>query len=198
MTTREQTIYLGIGGHAVALDPATGNELWRRRLKRLGASFTGLYAHGDRLFATAAGEIWCLDRTTGDTIWHEPLKGLGQGVVTLAFGTDDGAAGGRLLFLGIGGHVVALDWASGSERWRRKLRSLAGFSSVALTPAGLLASAVGEVWCLRPVSGEVLWQNRLKGLGQGFVAVAGNDAALAMAAHAAARRHAAAAAGAGG
>ena len=79
-----QPLYLGVGGHAVALDRATGTELWRRRLK-LG-SFVTVHLEGGQLFVAAGGEVWCLDPATGEPLWHNKLPRLGHGVV--AFGGD--------------------------------------------------------------------------------------------------------------
>ena len=47
----------------------------------------------------------------------------------------------------------------------------------------LYGAAGGEVFCLDPSTGTVLWRNRLKGLGVGIVAFAGSsDVAAASAA----------------
>ena len=58
----EDRVIIGIGGHAVALDVATGTELWRTKLK-----------------------------SSGVVLWQNKLKGLGLGLVTLP-GTDGVAA----------------------------------------------------------------------------------------------------------
>lgn len=101
----------------------------------------------------------------------------------------------RVVYLGVGGHVVALDFASGGELWRRKIKSSGGFVSICEFEERLLATASGEIWCLERSTGEILWHNRLKGLGQGFVTVAGAEATPALAsAIAAAQAQAAAAA----
>jgi outer membrane protein assembly factor BamB len=85
------------------------------------------------------------------------------------------------LYLGVGGHVVALDRATGTELWRRKLKS-AMFVTVAFDGRDLFASASGEVFCLDPATGEVRWHNRLPRLGHGVVAFAGDDLTAAAAA----------------
>lgn len=76
------TIYLGIRGTVVALDRATGNELWRTELK--GADFVNVVIDGGQLYATAKGEIFCIDAATGDLLWHNKLSGLGLGLVSIA------------------------------------------------------------------------------------------------------------------
>ena len=77
-------LYLGIGSHAVALDRATGTELWRRKLK--GSGFVTVHLEGGQLFAAAGGEVWCLDPATGEPLWHNRLPRLGHGVIS--FGGD--------------------------------------------------------------------------------------------------------------
>lgn len=74
-------------------------------------------------------------------------------------------------FVGLGGHVVAIDVTSGSEIWRTKLK---GTDVVTLRVAGnrVLGGAKGELFCLDPATGSILWHNRLKGLRTGIVAFA--------------------------
>jgi outer membrane protein assembly factor BamB len=77
-----KVVYLGVGGYAVALDLATGLEIWRRKIK--GAQLTAVALAEERLLVTANGEIWCLDRNSGEILWRNKLKGLGTGLVTVA------------------------------------------------------------------------------------------------------------------
>lgn len=76
------TIYLGIGGTVVALDRATGKELWRTKLK--GSDFVNVVIDGGQLYATVKGEIFCIDAATGDPLWHNKLSGLGLGLASIA------------------------------------------------------------------------------------------------------------------
>lgn len=82
LRTQNQVVYVGIRGTALALDRATGKELWRTELK--GSDFVNLVLDGNDLFATARGEIFCLDPVTGRIRWNNPLKGLGWGLITVA------------------------------------------------------------------------------------------------------------------
>ena len=72
-------LYLGVGGHAVAIDAATGQEIWRTKLKM--TSVTTVWSDGKRVYAGALGELFCLDAAAGSVLWHNPLKGLGRGIV---------------------------------------------------------------------------------------------------------------------
>jgi len=74
-------LFAGINGNVVALDRATGEEVWRTALK---GDFVNLALDGGELFAAARGEVYCLDPATGHVRWHNPLKGLGFGMATFA------------------------------------------------------------------------------------------------------------------
>ncbi len=80
-------IFLGIKGCVVALDRATGTEIWNTPLK--GTDFVNVVLSEAGLYAATRGEIYSLDQATGHIRWRNPLKGLGWGLVTIA------AEGGR-------------------------------------------------------------------------------------------------------
>lgn len=75
-------IFVGIKGTVVALDRASGTELWRAKLS--GSDFVNVVLDGADLLAATRGEIYCLDTTTGATRWHNQLGGLGYGFVAIA------------------------------------------------------------------------------------------------------------------
>jgi outer membrane protein assembly factor BamB len=77
-----KTIYLGIKGSVVAVDAASGQQLWAAHLK--GHEFVNVVLDGDNLYAATHGEIFCLDPKTGERRWHNPLKGFGWGLVSIA------------------------------------------------------------------------------------------------------------------
>jgi hypothetical protein len=76
------TIYLGIRGTVVALDSATGTEIWRTPVK--GADFVNVALVDGSVYASARGELFALDPATGTVLWNNKLKGLGMGLVTIA------------------------------------------------------------------------------------------------------------------
>ncbi len=80
----QSLVFIGIRGHVVALDRATGSERWRTRLKGSGAVLLVLDA--GRLVATTGGSAFCLDAATGAIAWSNPLRGLGFGIATIAGG----------------------------------------------------------------------------------------------------------------
>ena len=85
---RPDTLYVGIQRSVLAVDSATGAIRWSRELPNSGLSlgFVTVHLHGDRIFASTAGQLTCLDAATGAVVWHKVLEGYGIGFVTLATG----------------------------------------------------------------------------------------------------------------
>ena len=79
---RSNSVYAGIKGSVVALDRATGAQIWITSLK--GSDFVNVMLDDDDLYASSKGELYCLDPATGHIRWHNPLKGLGWGLVSIA------------------------------------------------------------------------------------------------------------------
>lgn len=75
-------IYLGVKGAVIALNRATGEEIWRTPLK--GGDFVNVVLDGNQLYATTKGEIFCLDAATGEPRWHNKMSGMGLGLVSIA------------------------------------------------------------------------------------------------------------------
>jgi len=75
------SVFAAIAGQVVALDRATGAELWRTRLRLTGAM--SLVGDGSHLYASSQGQVCCLDPATGAILWRNPLRGLGVGPVAL-------------------------------------------------------------------------------------------------------------------
>jgi outer membrane protein assembly factor BamB len=75
-------IFVGIKGKVVALDRATGVQVWATHLK--GVDLVNVVVQNGMVLAMCYGELFCLDPLTGDAIWHNPLKGYGIGLATIA------------------------------------------------------------------------------------------------------------------
>jgi outer membrane protein assembly factor BamB len=75
-------IFVGIKGSVVAIDRATGTEVWSTQLK--GTDFVNVVICNDDLYAATRGEIFCLDQGTGSIRWRNALKGYGLGLMTIA------------------------------------------------------------------------------------------------------------------
>jgi outer membrane protein assembly factor BamB len=80
-----QTI-IGVGGHVVAIEVASGTELWRTKLK--GSDIVTIDHVGDRILAGAGGELFCLEENSGEILWRNKLKGLGLGLVAFGSGGE--------------------------------------------------------------------------------------------------------------
>ena len=72
-------IFIGIKGSVIALDRASGEQVWATHLK--GYDFVNVLVENGTLFATCYGEVFCLNPLTGEGLWHNRLKGLGTGLV---------------------------------------------------------------------------------------------------------------------
>ena len=109
-------IYLGIKGSVIALNSATGREIWAKKLT--GSEFVNVVLNGSDLLAATHGEVFCLDPQTGIIRWHNPLKGYGWGLVSIA------------------GEGIAQDASAVSAEKRRRDQQQAAASSSAAAAAG--------------------------------------------------------------
>ena len=75
-------VFIGIKGSVIALNRATGQQVWATHLK--GSDFVNVVLDDDAVLASCYGEIFCLDPLTGDARWQNPLKGLGIRLATIA------------------------------------------------------------------------------------------------------------------
>ena len=81
-----QPLFIGIAGSVLALDRATGQEIWRTKLR--STDFVNVVLEDGALYAAARGEMYCLDPATSEIRWKNPLTGLGWGLVTIASAPD--------------------------------------------------------------------------------------------------------------
>ena len=88
-------VFIGIKGMVVALNRATGGQVWATNLK--GSDFVNVVLQDDAVVASCYGEIFCLDPLTGMVLWHNPLKGFGIGLATIATGQNMGTGNAPLL-----------------------------------------------------------------------------------------------------
>ena len=79
-------VFVGIKGSVVALDRATGQQVWAAALKRY--DFVNVVLQNGTILAACHGEIFCLDPLTGKRRWHNPLKGFGTGLATITTDPD--------------------------------------------------------------------------------------------------------------
>ena len=77
----------------------------------------------------------------------------------------------ELVYLGIKGRVVALQKESGTKVWETPLKS-SSFVNVFYDRDQLFAHPCGELFCLDALDGRILWQDKWKGPGYGYVTFA--------------------------
>ena len=70
------------------------------------------------------------------------------------------------LYLGIKGYVVCINKLDGSEKWRTKLKG-SQITTLIVHETELFASAQGYLYALDQQSGRIVWENPLRGLGNG-------------------------------
>ena len=85
-----ELIFIGIKGSVIALDRATGQQVWATHLK--GSDFVNVVLQDGAVLASCRGEIFCLDPLTGAAMWHNPLKGFGMGLATIATESSPGGS----------------------------------------------------------------------------------------------------------
>jgi outer membrane protein assembly factor BamB len=85
----EQNLYIGSNGYVAAINPHTGEELWRKKLKEGLFSAThyedvSVIVRDGIIYAGCSGHLFALS-PAGEVLWHNPLKGLGHNDLSLAF-----------------------------------------------------------------------------------------------------------------
>src|SRR5215471_6210395 len=92
-----------------------------------------------------------------------------------------------LIYVGIGGSVVALERTTGERVWVTHLKGR-NFVNVLVDDGKILATCGGEIFCLDPFTGDGVWHNPLKGLGTGLTTIATASQSQGVAAPAAAEQ----------
>jgi outer membrane protein assembly factor BamB len=85
----QDSLFIGTNGHVSAIDPGTGQEIWRTALGEGLFSATKhqdvcVLEHEGRVFAGCRGHLFCLNGATGEVLWHNELSGLSHNDVTMA------------------------------------------------------------------------------------------------------------------
>ena len=147
-------------GSLLALDPGTGDEVWRTWLEGDGPQIVG--PAGPLVLTVVSHDLVALAARDGRERWRFPLTAGDHRWVALG--------GGRLYALA-GGLVIAVDPATGAELWR----SVAGPAvGPPLRVAGrvYMATTAGLV-ALEAASGRLAWVGSRRRLAGGPVAAGG-------------------------
>jgi outer membrane protein assembly factor BamB len=81
----------------------------------------------------------------------------------------------ELVYIGIKGKVIALSRATGEMAWSANLDAgflNTGFVHVVVDGNDVFATTQGEVSCLDAATGQIRWQNPLRGYGMGIASIA--------------------------
>ena len=73
----------------------------------------------------------------------------------------------QTVFVGTKGSVTAINKSDGREIWRTALKG-ASYVMLAFDGNQIYAHTGGHLFCLDKISGEILWENDLPGLGYGL------------------------------
>jgi outer membrane protein assembly factor BamB len=87
---RSSFIFLGVKGRVIALDRATGQQLWNTELK--AGDFVNLVVDEELVIAATRGEVFGLDANSGKILWRNGLPGMGFGLISVA--TANGVSSG--------------------------------------------------------------------------------------------------------
>lgn len=86
----------------------------------------------------------------------------------------------NIIYIGVKGHVVAVDKSTGATLWQTKLKSGmasgAAFVTLLVQEGRVFAHTYGEVFCLDRDTGAILWKNELSGLGYDIATLASDGA----------------------
>ncbi|MEU6523621.1 PQQ-binding-like beta-propeller repeat protein [Streptomyces sp. NPDC046924] len=148
-------LFATVPGEVRAIDAEKGQVAWNRSLPLSGDWIIG----GGCAFVQTDDRLFALRRETGETAWSMQIPSHTN--VQLAF-HEGSLFACRPGFADEEGFLLALDPATGKERWRV---DDSDFSTVIPGPPGmLLANPEGRtVSALDTTAGEVIWSSRLKG-----------------------------------
>ena len=166
----------------VAVDAATGRPVWKSPTSLKDESRSGVTVDGDRAFVgDESGNVYAIDVADGSVAWTAETPGkvagplaAADGVVIAVVPASDAARSTT---------VVALDEATGKERWNVAPDAAATIASLASIVDGnaVIAFADGSVLGLSLRDGTQAWSVRIPALVSPFVtpAVGGGSVYLA-------------------
>ena len=83
MGRQSKLLYVGTGRFVVAVDPASGEEVWRTKIPSPYGTIVTLLLAKDRVYVGHAGSVYCLDARSGGILWKNGLPKTGYGAVLL-------------------------------------------------------------------------------------------------------------------
>lgn len=154
---------MDIHGHVQARKTEDGTLVWELNTSpEEGHSNTmggGFAAEGDFLYITTSfGDVWCVEAQTGKSVWTKSLETPIRAAPTVF--------GGRVFVVTVNNEIFALETKSGDELWDyagivEPSSILGGSAPAACAQAVVVALTSGEIYCLSPESGRVLWSDTM-------------------------------------
>lgn len=163
----------GASDYLVALDPASGEELWRFEMSPAYKGIDGSHDGPISTPAIADGRVFALGRdgllaavdlATGDAIWTTHLvEDLGSETPYYGFGGSPAVVGDTLVLQigGAAGSVAGFDVATGAVRWRAVEDEIDTQSPIVVDRGDsrqVLALGGKRLVGLDPADGTVLWE----------------------------------------
>jgi outer membrane protein assembly factor BamB len=136
---------------AVALDPRSGAERWRRPGGRLA------WLDGGALHLADGAQLTAADTASGRERWSRPIDGLPEGAPTVVR-----LAGGLALWVGTEA-AAALDPATGRVSWAFAPPAGRALRAAAAGPLAVVGSAAGFLYAVEAATGRPAWRVRLPG-----------------------------------
>jgi outer membrane protein assembly factor BamB len=142
-----------------ALNSATGNVKWKRRIGNLSAS-SPAFAH-KRLYVTTLepGQAVALDSKTGKVEWRRQLPGRSE--------SSPVVQGGRVFFGAESGQVFALDERNGKVAWETPTGGNVKAGPALHDGTLFVGNYSGQMYALRASDGAVRWSSSDLGAGLG-------------------------------
>jgi outer membrane protein assembly factor BamB len=171
---RQVVIAAGKAGFVIALDAETGKLLWKRAVgTHNGHDNDGLYAMrheysklslGETVYPGLLGGVIAPMATNGSTVFV-PVVNHSVSFTSQTEPQESGPATGEL---------VALDAATGTVKWDRKLPSAAYGAATAVNDLVFTTDFEGNVFAFNDSSGSTAWESKLPSGTNTGVAVEGN------------------------
>ena len=169
-----KTLYVTGGYAIVAIDGATGTEVWRKALRFAGSCSP--VVDGDRVYAASQeGLVTAFAKDTGEDLWRYANGDLVFSSPALANDT--------LVLADVSGQVTALHAETGREAWQVKLRSEVHATPAIVGGRVFVVTTTPEVVVLDLASGAEIWRTDAGGpsspaVANGVVYVGGEDQAV--------------------
>lgn len=154
---------MDIQGHVEARKISDGTLVWEIETSpEEGHSNTmggGFAAEDDVLYITTSfGEVWCVEAHSGKRVWIKSLETPIRAAPTVF--------GGRIYVVTVNNEIYALEAKTGDELWDYagiiEPNSLLGGSAPAACPQAVIVTLTsGEIYCLSPESGHLLWSDTM-------------------------------------